>query len=129
MFNNASGVGIGGGMPMGMGGSSPMTPQAPSMRREMKPPSGVDDILETFKEVRRAELDSNPVFIPAPPPATSSSNPSAMNSQPAISALSEMHSVHSQDIMSQGGGSSMGGGRRGRKPQIPAGMSTVSLNL
>ena len=38
----------------------------PVQRREMKGPSGVDDILNTFREVRDAETNSHPIFSPMP---------------------------------------------------------------
>ncbi len=37
---------------------------APSIRRDMKGPSGVDDILQTFQEVSRGAAAANPIFVP-----------------------------------------------------------------
>jgi hypothetical protein len=74
-------------------------------RREMKGPSGVDDILKTFEEVRRTELES---MGRAPPPN---------NSQPATMAA-ELQSVASEDMASQAESTRTGtqsGRRRGRK--------------
>jgi hypothetical protein len=75
-------------------------------RREMKGPSGVDDILKTFEEVRRTELES---MGRAPPPNNST--------QPAMVAA-ELQSVASEDMASQAESTRTGGGsgrRRGRK--------------
>lgn len=100
-------------------------PMAP--RREMKGPSGVDDILKTFQEVRDAEMQS---IGRAPPPvyATPDASPAT---QPAMVAVSELQSVISDEMMSQadtvrtGGGSRRRGGRRGAQPVG----NTVSLDV
>ena len=110
--------------PMNMAQQAP-----PILRREMKGPSGVDDILNTFKEVRQAETNSHPIFSPMPA-APMRPEPQAMN--PAKTALSEIQSLHSDDMRSQSGESvgtarTAGGGRR-RKAQLPSG-NTMSLNL
>lgn len=79
---------------------------AAPLRREMKGPSGVDDILKTFEEVRRTELES---MGRAPPPNNST--------QPAMVAA-ELQSVASEDMASQAESTRTGGGsgrRRGRK--------------
>jgi len=143
-----------GGMPMGgmpMGGpsnpgafynasngmsSSPPIPQMPqnmaaapsqqNQRREMRGPSGVDDILKTFQEVRDAELHASPVAMPSSLPV--------FNQQPAVQAISEIASLHSQqdDGMSQADTirtGATGMGRRGRrKAAIPV-ANTMTLNL
>jgi len=132
------------GMPQGMMGQSqgpspfyqpPNAPQnisaasPPPIRREMRGPSGVDDILQTFKEVRAAETESHPMFSPQPPPAMNSGIPSAMS--PARAALSEIQSVHSDDAQSQTGSAATGrsGGRGGRRrAQLPVG-NTMTLNV
>ncbi len=146
-----------GGMPMGGPGpffNSPAMPQsAPSrgpqlspqgggagagaaapVRREMKGPSGVDDILQTFQEVRRSEMESasaNPIFVPPPPhPSMTSSLPPAMNGGPARAAAAELQSIHSEESQSQAGSAVTGrtaGGRR-RKPQLPVG-NMMTLNV
>jgi hypothetical protein len=108
-------------MPQNMMAQSP--PQV--QRREMRGPSGVDDILKTFQEVRAAEMESNPVMIPAAPPVFSQ--------QPAMQAISEIQSIHSQqdDGLSQIESVRTGatGQRRGRrKPAIPV-ANTMTLNL
>jgi hypothetical protein len=99
---------------------------APSVqRREMRGPSGVDDILKTYQEVRAAELESNPVMMPGPS--------SIFNQQPAVQAMNEIASIHSgqDDEMSQLESVRTGatGQRRGRrKAAIPV-ANTMTLNL
>lgn len=115
--------GSGNGNGSGSGGS----PQKSTARREMSGPSGVDDILKTFEEVRRAELSSS-----IPQPAT------GYSAQPAVAAASGPLSVSGsiEEMMSQGesvrtGGTSgrrPGGGGRGRRAQPPVG-NTISLNV
>jgi hypothetical protein len=133
-FGNFMGMAM--GMPQGMGQgvpmqSAPMDPPGPTgaffgssarsapnpspaaqaaaaapLRREMKGPSGVDDILKTFEEVRRTELES---MGRAPPPNNSV--------QPAMVAA-ELQSLASEDMASQAESTRTGGGsgrRRGRK--------------
>lgn len=107
----------------GRGNMSPQPSMAPPpmVRREMRGPSGVDDILKTFQEVRNAEMNASPVSMPM-------AAPSVMTSQPAVQALSEIQSVHSEEVMSQGTAATGRGGGRRRKPVIPAG-NTISLNV
>lgn len=117
------------------GMSTPPMPQMPQsmaaqnapavQRREMRGPSGVDDILKTFQEVRAAELDSNPIMMPGPS--------SIFNQQPAMQAVSEIQSIHSRqdDELSQlesvqTGATSQRKGRR--KAAIPV-ANTMTLNL
>ena len=158
------GMGMGGGMPAPMpGGGGPgaffnspgMPTTAPSrgpqlspmgagagagapqpVRREMKGPSGVDDILQTFQEVRRSEMEAaaaNPIFVPpAPIPSMTSGLPAAMNptTSPARAAAAELQSIHSEESQSQAGSAVTGrtsGGRR-RKPQLPVG-NMMTLNV
>ena len=97
---------------------------APVQRREMRGPSGVDDILKTFQEVRSAELEINQDM---------SSNFSAGMEfqQPAMRAAAEIQSLHSDDEISQLESVRTGtsGQRRGRrKAAIPV-ANTISLNL
>uniref|UniRef100_A0A6C0ANX7 Uncharacterized protein n=1 Tax=viral metagenome TaxID=1070528 RepID=A0A6C0ANX7_9ZZZZ len=94
----------------------------PGQRREMKGPSGVDDILRTFEDVRKAEMDSigvrtMPVNVTMP-----------TQQQPAMVAVSELQSVAS-DEYSQADSTRSGINRRraGRRP-APVG-STVSLDV
>ena len=103
----------------------PLTPQniasvepPRTARREMRGPSGVDDILKTFEEVRRAEAVGN-----FEPPPLSMGAPPAMN-QPAVQIVAEMESVHSGDLGSTTE-SSRGGGR-GRRRRQPVG-NTITL--
>lgn len=81
---------------------------AASPRREMKGPSGVDDILKTFEDVRRAEMES---IGRTPPPINVIP---LTQQQPALVAVSELQSVASDDFGSQGESVRTGGGRRGR---------------
>jgi hypothetical protein len=115
--------------------SSPPPPQMPQsmaaapqpqvQRREMKGPSGVDDILKTFQEVRAADLESSPVMMPT--------QQSMFTQQPAVQAATELQSIHSQqdDELSQLESVRTGatGQRRGRrKPAMPV-ANTMTLNL
>lgn len=115
-------------MPTGPFFQPPNMPQnmsaapAPIHRREMKGPSGVDDILQTFKEVRAAEVQQAPVMNTVLPQQTFSS---------ARAALSEIQSVHSDELQSQAGSTgtarTANGGRK-RKAQLPVG-NTMTLNV
>ena len=117
----------------GMG--SPPMPQMPQsmaaqnaqsvQRREMRGPSGVDDILKTFQEVRLADFESNPLMMPGPSPI--------FNQQPAMQAIGEIQSINSRqdDELSQLESVRTGttGQRRGRrKAAIPV-PNTMTLNL
>jgi hypothetical protein len=106
----------------------PMAAAAPpQVRREMKGPSNVDDILQTFKEVREAETGSHPMF--SPPPMNSSPNPSANRGASASQALQEIQSLASDDVQSMGSSATgRTGGNRKRKAQLPMG-NTMSLNV
>lgn len=99
---------------------------AASPRREMKGPSGVDDILKTFEEVRRVEIES---LGRTPPPMNNVQPPTQQ--QPAMVAISELQSVASEDFGSQAestrSGMRGGGGRRGRRT-APVG-NMVSLDV
>jgi hypothetical protein len=97
---------------------------AASPRREMKGPSGVDDILKTFEEVRRVEMES----IGRTPPPMNNMPPTQQ--QPAMVAVSELQSVASDDFGSQAESTRSGlrgGGRRGRRT-APVG-NMVSLDV
>ena len=99
---------------------SPMA-EAGGPRREMKGPSGVDDILRTFEDVRRAEMET--IGVRTMPVNTA--QPSQQ--QPAMVAVSELQSVAS-DEYSQADSTRSGLRRgRGRRP-APVG-STVSLDV
>jgi hypothetical protein len=108
-------------MPQSMAAAAPQSVQ----RREMRGPSGVDDILKTFQEVRAADLESNPLMMPQASPV--------FTQQPAMQAMSEIASIHSRqddelsDLQSVRTGAT--GQRRGRrKAAIPV-ANTMTLNL
>lgn len=110
-----------------------MPPAAPPVqRREMKGPSGVDDILRTFQEVRDAEVSGPPpVYTQSPMMPSPMSGPTP---HPARQALAELQSIHSEEAMSQAEsirtgrtGATASGGRR-RKAQIPV-ANSISLAL
>ena len=91
----------------------------PTARREMSGPTGVDDILKTFDEVRRAEAASS--FQPA----------TGVLTQPAVaavvsSAMSDDALSHAESAMTGATGATSQ--RRRRKAQAPVG-HTVSLNV
>jgi hypothetical protein len=83
-------------------------------RREMKGPTGVDDILKTFEQVREAEasMSINP--------------PMQANNGPSSQAVQELQSLHSEE-MSMAGSDRTGGGRR-RKRAAPTG-NIISLGV
>ncbi len=85
-------------------------------RREMKGPTGVDDILKTFEQVREAEASMT--FNPPPVPPRSSAEQSAQ----------EIASLHSEDMTSIGGASERTAGGRRRKRAAPTG-NMISLNV
>ena len=86
-----------------------MEPPRQTARREMKGPSGVDDILRTFEEVRRTEAGA----------------PMGGENQSAVQAV-EMQSMGSDDIGSMAG--STAGRRRGGARRAPIG-NTVAINV
>jgi len=96
--------------------------QRQTARREMSGPTGVDDILRTFEEVRRAENDAASM----PPMAT------GFATQPAVAAVmsSSASAVSAEDMMSHAESAMTGGtsGRRRRRAQPPVG-NTLSLNV
>ena len=102
-----------------------MAAQPPSNgpRREMRGPSGIDDIMKTFKEVRAAEVDQAPPMYPPAPSFTH---------QPAMQAVSEISSIHSGDISDvesvRTGTTSQRNGRGRRKASAPV-PNTMTLNL
>lgn len=104
-------------------------PPRQTARREMRGPSGVDDILKTFEEVRRNEVMGDlgggmESVSQMPPPGMNSMVPPAMN-QPAVAAVMEIESLASGDLGSQAE-STRTGGRRRRKAAIG---NTLSLNV
>ena len=98
---------------------------APGPRREMKGPTGMDDILKTFQEVRSAELD------PLPPMFTAQQSFAAPQ-QPAVQAMSEISSIHTGEISDnesvRTGMTAQRGGRGRRKASAPV-ANTMTLNL
>ena len=109
----------------GASAATPMSmPEPPvqrqTARRDMAGPSGVDDILKTFEEVRRAEMASN---IPQ--------MANGFATQPAVAAVMGSGSVISSDeLMSQAESTQTGAtsGRRRRRAQPPVG-NTIALNV
>jgi len=112
-------------------GASQATPMDPlpmqgrqTARREMSGPTGVDDILKQFEEVRRAEAAESKTMQPA----------TGFPVQPAVSAAfanagSSGSVVSADELQSQG--SAMTGAtsaRRRRRAQPPAG-NTIALNV
>lgn len=99
-------------------------PSQPIQRREMRGPTGVDDILKTFQEVRSAELESNPLMM--------QQGASLFNQQPAMQVVSELQSVNSQDdeleSVRTGATGNTGQRRSRRKAAVPVG-NTMTLNL
>jgi hypothetical protein len=91
-------------------------PPMQTARREMSGPSGVDDILKTFEEIRMAEEQQH-VNIPSQLPT--------MNSSPAMAAAAEIQSLASEDVGSFTTERTTGGRRR--KRQAPTG-NVISLN-
>jgi hypothetical protein len=92
-----------------------MEPPRQTARREMKGPSGVDDILKTFEEVRRNEIVEGNAM----------GQPDQM-SQPALNAAIEIQSMASDDFGSVTESVRARGGRRRRA--APLG-STMELNV
>ena len=84
-------------------------------RREMRGPSGVDDILKTFAEVRQAE-------------AMNEVSNMGMAQMGSATAAAEMQSVHSEDIRSQTESVRTSGGRR-RKRNAPILGNELSINV
>ena len=95
-------------------------------RREMKGPSGVDDILRTFEDVRRAEMETIGVRTM---PNNSFVQSEQQNNQPAMVAVSELQSVASDDYSQADSTRSGMNGRRGRgRRPAPVGAS-LSLDV
>lgn len=106
-------------------------PPRQTARKEMRGPSGVDDILKTFEEVRRAETmggmgNGMESVSQMAPPGMSTMVPPAMN-QPAMNAVMEMESVMSGDMASQAESTRTGGGRRRRKAAISGNILSVNV--
>jgi hypothetical protein len=98
-------------------------PPRQTARREMSGPSGkgVEDILKTFEEVRRAEAEAASMPQMATGYATQPAVAAAMNSAASV--------VSAEDIMSQESGRTSGTtARRRRRAQPPVG-NTIALNV
>ena len=95
-------------------GVAAMEPPRQTARREMRGPSGVDDILQSFAEARRNESMEGSAFPEVP-----------VNPQPAMAAAIEIQSMGSDDIGSTTE-SKAGGGRRRRRQAVG---NTLSLNV
>ena len=104
------------GQPMGQvpQAVASMEPPRQTARREMRGPSGVDDILQSFAEARRNESMEGTAFPEVP-----------VNPQPAMAAAIEIQSMGSDDIGSTTE-SKAGGGRRRRRQAVG---NTLSLNV
>jgi hypothetical protein len=106
-------------------------PPRQTARKEMRGPSGVDDILKTFEEVRRQEvmggMDNGMAGVPmmSPPTMNNMVVPPAMN-QSAVAAVMEIESLASGDIGSTTE-STRTGGRRRRKAAITG--NTLAVNV
>ena len=99
----------------------------PTARREMSGPTGVDDILKTFDEVRRAEAASAS-FQPATGVLTQPAVAAAVSSAMSDDAMSHAESAMTGATGVTGVTGATGGQRRRRKAQAPVG-NTVSLNV
>ena len=122
-FNQASN---GMAPPMQMPQSSYAQQSQPQpQRREMKGPSGVDDILKTFQEVRNAELEINPISTQTPIPAKMEAT-----ARQAAFEISSIHTTPLSDVGSDATRTGSTGQRanRRRKVQTPVG-NTMTLNL
>jgi hypothetical protein len=106
----------GGGQPMGQMPQqvASMEPSRQTARREMRGPTGVDDILQSFAEARRNEEMDGTAFPEVP-----------VNPQPALAAAIEIQSMASDDI---GSTTESRAGGRGRRRRQAVG-NTVSLNV
>jgi len=109
----------GAGVPMASvpQGMAAMEPPRQTARREMRGPSGVDDILKSFEDARRNESMEGTAFpsIPANP-----------QNQPAMAAAIEIQSLASGDDIGSTTESARGG--RGRRRRAPIGNS-LSLDV
>ena len=111
-----------GGAPMGQVPQSvaAMEPPRTTVRREMKGPSGVDDILRTFEEARRNEAMEGSAGM-------NMMSPPSPHSHPAVAAAIEIQSMVSGDDIGSTVESTRTGGR-GRRRRAPVG-NTISLNV
>ena len=92
-----------------------MEPSAPTARKEMNGPTGFDDILKTFEEVRRNEQLNGVRQVERDP-----------QTQPAMAAAHELQSLGSDDIGSTTESARVR--RNGRRRATPLG-NTIELNV
>ena len=97
-----------------------MEPSRSTARREMRGPSGVDDILKTFDEVRRNDAMEGIAMssIPEVDP----------NTQPALAAAIEIQSMVSGDDIGSAAESARTGRSGRRRRTAPVG-NTLSINV
>ncbi len=137
-------------MPGGPGGAFFQSPQVPqnvaaaeparTARKEMKGPSGVDDILNTFREVRESEVSFGAPSAPfggvgggfgmpldGIPPAMGNQRSQTFTS-PATMAASEIQSLASDDLGSVGTSATASRGGSRKRKAVPVG-NTVTLNV
>ncbi len=97
-----------------------MEPSRSTARREMAGPSGVDDILKTFDEVRRnVAMDAREMN------SISEVDP---NTQPALAAAIEIQSMVSGDDIGSAAESARTGRSGRRRRTAPVG-NTLSINV
>ena len=96
-------------------------PPRATARREMRGPTGVDDILKTFAEVRQAEV------MEASMPSMSMMGGGMMGGGPTLA--SDIQSVQSEEIRSQGDSVRTAGGGRRKKRNTPILGNELSLNV
>ena len=106
---------LGGGQPMSQAPQAvaAMEPPRQTARREMRGPSGVDDILQSFAEARRNEAMDGSAFPEIP-----------INPQSATAAAIEIQSMASDDI----GSTTESRAGRGRRRRQAVG-NTVALEI
>ena len=105
-------------MPQSVAASS--EPPSNQVRREMKGPTGVDDILKTFEEARRSDVFMMPESI-------SSLTQAGSAAAAAAAAAVEIQSLHSEEMMSQAESTRTGGARGGGRRRRTAVGNSVSL--
>ena len=112
-----------GGGPMGQVPQSvaAMEPPRATARREMRGPSGVDDILRTFEEAKlNEEMDGSGLG--------GGGGPMSPQTQPALAAAIEIQSMISGDDLGSMAESTRTGRAGGRRRRQPVG-NTLSLNV